>query len=952
MYLGNNPLAGSIPSTIFNNSMLQDIELGSSNLSGSLPSNLCRELPKIQVLYLSFNQLSGKMPSVWHHCKELTDVDLSNNRFSRGSIPADIGNLTTLGSLYLHEDNLEGEIPSSLFNISSLRVLSLQENKLNGSLTEEMFHQLPLLEVFSLADNQFVGSIPKSISNCTMLQELYLSDNSFAGSIPEEIGDLPILGTLSLGNNQLSGSIPSSIFNMSSLSYMSLANNSLSGFLPLHINLEDLEELNLSENQLGGKIPSSISNASKLNYVDLSVNKFNGVIPNALGNLGDLQWLEVAYNNLTTDASTIELSFLSSLNFLQISGNPMHGNLHKSIGNMSNLEQFIADACSIDGKIPLEIGNLSNLFILSLYQNDLSGPIPTTIKGLHSLQYLSLGNNQLQGTIIDELCVINRLSELYITENKLISGVIPACFGNLTSLRKLYLNSNKLNHVPSSLWSLKDILEVNLSDNALTAFLPLDIGNLKAVILLDISKNQISGSIPTAIAGLQNLQTLNLAHNKLQGNIPDSVGSLISLISLDLSQNYLFGMIPKSLESLHDLKFINLSYNRLEGEIPNGGPFTTFTAQSFIFNKALCGNAQLQVPPCRKMKRKRSNANLFFIKCILPIMLSTILVVLFVFLLIRRQRKNDGDPSEVSSSILPATRMISYNELSQATNGFDECNLLGKGSFGSVFKGILPNGMVVAVKLFNLDLELESKSFHAECEAMRNLRHRNLIKIITSCSNFDYKLLVMEFIPNGSLERWLYSHNYCLGFLQRLNIMIDVASALDYLHHGSSPTVVHCDVKPSNVLLDENMVAHVSDFGIAKLLDEGQSKEYTNTMATIGYIAPEYGSKGTISTKGDVYSFGIMLMETFTRKKPTDELFVAGLSMKGWISESSPHAITQFVDSNLLQDERIDDITASVSSIFRMALNCCADLPEERMNMTDVAASLNKIKFMFLKIND
>ncbi|QHO24610.1 probable LRR receptor-like serine/threonine-protein kinase At3g47570 [Arachis hypogaea] len=238
---------------------------------------------------------------------------------------------------------------------------------------------------------------------------------------------------------------------------------------------------------------------------------------------------------------------------------------------------------------------------------------------------------------------------------------------------------------------------------------------------------------------------------------------------------------------------------------------------------------------------------------------------------------------------------------------------------------------------------------------MRNLSHRNLMKIIGCCSSIDYKLLVMEFMPNGSLERWLYSHNHCLDFLQRLNIMIDVASALEYLHHGSSPIVVHCDVKPCNVLLDEDMVGHVSGFGIAKLLGEGQSKEYTKTMATVGYIALEFGSKGIISTKGDVYSFGIMLMETFTRKKPTDDLFVAGLSMKGWISESLSRAIDRVVDSNLLQDEghhHVDDIIASTSSILKLALNCCEDLPEERMNMTDIAASLNKVKAKFLKASD
>ncbi|KAJ1394892.1 Serine/threonine-protein kinase, active site [Sesbania bispinosa] len=232
-----------------------------------------------------------------------------------------------------------------------------------------------------------------------------------------------------------------------------------------------------------------------------------------------------------------------------------------------------------------------------------------------------------------------------------------------------------------------------------------------------------------------------------------------------------------------------------------------------------------------------------------------------------------------------------------------------------------------ALSLFNNDL---SGSIPKTVDGLQSLQYLNLGNNQLQVSKTFWRLLVMEFMPKGSLERWLYSHNYYLDFLKRLNIMIDVASALDYMHHDSSPVVVHCDVKPSNVLLDENMVAHLSDFGIAKLLNDEQSKEYTKTMATLGYIAPEYGSKGTISTKGDVYSFGIMLMETFTRKKPTDELFVDGLNMKGWISESLPHAITQIVDSNLLQDE---------------------DLPEERMNMTNVVASLNQNKVMYLSEN-
>ena len=183
-------------------------------------------------------------------------------------------------------------------------------------------------------------------------------------------------------------------------------------------------------------------------------------------------------------------------------------------------------------------------------------------------------------------------------------------------------------------------------------------------------------------------------------------------------------------------------------------------------------------------------------------------------------------------------RRVSYQELHQATNGFSDSNLLGVGSFGSVYQGTLSDGLSIAVKVFNLELEGAFKSFDIECEVLRNIRHRNLVKIISSCSNIDFKALVLEFMPSGSLEKWLYSHNHFLDILHRLNIMIDVASGLEYLHHGYTTPVIHCDLKPSNVLLDEDMVAHLGDFGIAKLLGEEDSTIQTMTLATIGYMAP------------------------------------------------------------------------------------------------------------------
>jgi LRR receptor-like serine/threonine-protein kinase FLS2 len=410
----------------------------------------------------------------------------------------------------------------------------------------------------------------------------------------------------------------------------------------------------------------------------------------------------------------------------------------------------------------------------------------------------------------------------------------------MTSLRKLYIGNNSFNNmIPFSLWNLTNILEVNLSSNSFVGNLPYEIGNLKVSILLDLSRNKISSNIPTTITSLKNLQILSLAHNKLNGSIPTSLGDdMVGLISLDLSQNMLTGIIPKSLGSLSYLRNLNLSYNRLQGEIPDVGIFKNFTAQSFMNNEALCGNPRLNVPVCdnsHSSKKKKLP-----LKCIIPIVVSSILIVACIIILKVKKRKMVENTLERGLSTLGAPRRISYYEVVQATNGFNESNLLGKGGFGSVYRGALTHGEMIAVKVIDLQSDVKSKSFDTECNAMKNLRHRNLVKIISGVSNLDFKALVMEFMLNGSVDKWLYSNNYCLNFLQRLNIMIDVASALEYLHHGSSFPVVHCDLKPSNVLLDENMVAHVSDFGIAKLMDEGQSKAHTNTLATIGYLAPGY----------------------------------------------------------------------------------------------------------------
>ncbi|GAY68430.1 hypothetical protein CUMW_264040, partial [Citrus unshiu] len=260
--------------------------------------------------------------------------------------------------------------------------------------------------------------------------------------------------------------------------------------------------------------------------------------------------------------------------------------------------------------------------------------------------------------------------------------------------------------------------------------------------------------------------------------------------------------------------------------------------------------------------------------------------------------------------------------------------------------------MEVAVKVFNLQCRRAFKSFDVECEMMKSIRHRNLIKVISSCSNEEFKGLVLEYMPQGSLEKHLYSSNYILDIFQRLNIMIDVASALEYLDFGCSTPVIHCDLKPDNVLLDDNLVAYLSDFGIANLLiGEDQSMTQTQTLATIGYMAPEYGREGRVSTNGDVYSFGIMLMKTFIGKKPTDEIFNGEMTLKHWVNDWLPISTMEVVDANLLSQEDVHFVAKEqcVSFVFNLAMACTVESHEQRINAKEIVTKLLKIRDSLLR---
>ncbi|XP_059638793.1 receptor kinase-like protein Xa21 [Cornus florida] len=784
-------LHGTISPHVGNLSFLKVLSLCHNNFHGQLIHQISH-LRRLKVLNVQANYLEGVIPASIHHCRQLQVICLVMNEFS-GSIPKELSTLSSLRVLYLEQNNLTGTIPSFFANMSSLKWLGLRKNK-------------------------------------------------FHGNIPNEICNVPSLEILNFGRNYLTGSIPPFIFNISSLQHVSLHFNDLSGNLSLSSTNRpsNLKYLNLIVNQLSGNIPSYLSNFSMLNELWPCHNQFTGTVPASLGHLESLTTLCLEHNQLTIEPRSQELGFLTSLSSLKslerltIHDNPFHGILPNSFGNLSSsLLNFDASNCQLMGRIPERIGSFTNLNYLILSGNNFNGSIPSTIEGMKELQRFYLDRNRLEGSIPKEICSLRNLGDIRLHNNSL-SGSIPACIGNVSGLRTLSLHSNSLNSsIPLSLWSLDNMWFLNLSFNSLTT-LDLNIRPLKTLRTIDLSWNQFSGNIPSTLGAFQSLGSINLSGNSFSGHIPESFGNLITLDFMDLSHNNLSGSIPKSLEALPHLKYLNLSYNELSGEIPSGGPFENFTAESFMKNKALCGKPSLQVPPCSGSRTKH-----FPYKYVLPAIVAS--VAICIALLYMVLKKYNGNKVEAqSSNPLDGRdhRLFSYQELCNATNNFCEANLIGIGGFGAVYKGILSDGTNVAVKILNLQLEEAFKSFEAECKVLRTVRHRNLVKVISTCSNMELRALVLQYMPNGSLEKWLYSHNYCLNLLQRVSIMLDVALALEYLHQGQLEPVVHCDLKPSNVLLDEDMVAHVSDFGIAKILAENKTATQTETLGTVGYIAP------------------------------------------------------------------------------------------------------------------
>ncbi|KAL8494475.1 hypothetical protein ACS0TY_025325 [Phlomoides rotata] len=951
--LSTNAFRGPLSKNISKLSKLKDLHLAENHLSGHIPDSISL-IPNLQVLDLFSNSFQGDIPPSLSKLTNLRSLDLRMNYFN-SSIPPELGLCTNLTYLALAQNSLTGILPSSLSNLTKLTNLGLSDNNLHGPIPPDVIRSWTRLTSFQVQNNNFTGEVLSEIGLLKNLSYLFLFNNSFSGTIPAEIGNLVSLLELDLSGNKFSGEIPKTITNLTELSILHLFSNNLTGVIPPDIgNLTLLQDLDLNTNQLSGQLPDSISGLSNLIILSVFSNNLSGSLPRDLGkNMPQLANVSFSENSFTGelppelcssfafDQFTVNnnsfsgplpscLKNCSGLRRVRLEGNQFSGNISEAFGVHPQLEYLALSRNRFSGQLTPMWGQYEQLTNFEADHNQISGVIPAELGNLTLLGVLTLDSNEFTGEFPFELGKLEKLSELNVSNNQL-NGEIPQAIGQLTRLQILGLSANKFTgNIPEVLGNCKGLLSLNLSNNLLSGNIPSQVGELKSLqILLDLSNNLLSGTIPSSLGRLTSLEDLNLSHNNLSGQIPEALSGMISLSIFDFS------------------------YNKLSGEIPTGDRFRNASANAFIGNPGLCGAAE-GLLPCNggsSPSKSQNKGTKILIGVLVPVVSLVILATVIAGCLILRGRARNSDEEAMSrkkyenseSLIWEREGKLTFGDLVQATEGFDEKYCIGRGGFGSVYRADLESGQIVAVKKLNMsdssDIPMTNlKSFENEIRTLTEVRHRNIIKLFGYCSKQGSMYLVYEYVDKGSLGRVMHDDSEAmeLNWGTRVKIVQGVAHALAYLHHDCTPPIVHRDVTVNNILVESGFEPKLSDFGTAKLL-ASDSSNWTTAAGSYGYMAPELALTMKVTEKSDVYSFGVVALEVMMGRHPGE--FISSLSEKAALQSDLDMFLKDLIDQRL--SPPTDQIAEEVVFVVTIALSCIRSRPETRPDMRSVAQELS-----------
>ncbi|GMH18339.1 hypothetical protein Nepgr_020180 [Nepenthes gracilis] len=845
-------------------------------------------------------------------------------------------------SLNLSNLNLGGEVSLALGDLRKIQSIDLQGNKLSGQIPDEILNCASLV-LLDLSDNMLSGDVPFSISKLKKLELINLKNNQLTGPIPATLTQLPNLKILDLARNQLTGEIPRLIYWNEVLQYLGLRGNSLTGTLsPDMCQLTGLWYFDVRGNNLSGTIPDGIGNCTSFEILDISYNRITGEIPYNIGFL-QVATLSLQGNRLTGKIPEV-IGLMQALAVLDLSENELIGSIPPMLGNLTYTGKLYLHGNKLTGPIPPQLGNMSKLSYLQLNDNQLSGTIPSELGNLGQLFELNLANNNLEGPISENISSCTALNHLNVHGNRL-NGSVPSGLQNLESLTYLNLSSNNFQgKIPVELGRIINIDTLDLSSNDFSGQIPPSIGELEHLLTLNLSRNHLVGSIPADLGILRSVLIIDISFNELSGNIPSELGQLQNLVSLILNNNNLHGEIPEQLTNCFSLTTLNVSHNNLSGIVPLSKNFSQFSPDSFIGNPLLCGNWSGSICGSLMPRAKALFSTAAIASLALGIIAFTSMVVIAVCKSDQANQIMDGSNKPVLAFSGPPKLVIlrmdmaihTYEDIMQLTANLNEKYVIGNGASSTVYKCVLKNSRPIAIKRLYSQRQHHLREFETELATVGSIRHRNLVSLHGYSLSPHGNLLFYDFMENGSLWDLLHGplRKVKLDWEVRLKIAIGAAQGLAYLHHDCNPRIIHRDVKSSNILLDENFDAHLSDFGIAKCIQPAKTHASTCILGTIGYIDPEYARTSRLTEKSDVYSFGVVLLELLTGRKAVD-------------NDSNLHQlILSKTDDNTVMESVDPEVLVTCTNLshvrktFQLAFLCTKRHPSERPTMQEVARVL------------
>ncbi|XP_030967701.1 probable leucine-rich repeat receptor-like serine/threonine-protein kinase At3g14840 [Quercus lobata] len=837
------------------------------------------------------------------------------------------------------------------------------------------------------------GVLPRALVKLPYLKSLHLTLNYLSGNIPHEWASTQ-LEFLSLSMNNLSGPLPSFLGNITTLTYLGIENNLFSGMVPLELGkLVNLENLILSANNFSGELPVALTNLTKLTELRISSNNFTGRIPDFFRSWKQLQKLEIQASGFEGPIPS-SISILSNLTELRISDLVGEGSKFPNLSSMRRMWRLMLRSCNITGSIPPYISNMKMIQILDLSFNRLEGSVPD-LRDHKKLEYMYLTSNLLNGPIPDWIMGSdNQVKYLDLSYNSFSESFDPACQDTLQNKNLFKSSSGRdnlildecLKNVPCS----KDrySMHINCGGNAIT------IGNIMY---------EADSELGSSAKFFHEKENWGFSSTGLfwdtDASLSDYIAYNVSILTMNESELYTSARLsPLSFTyyarclakgtynvKLHFAEIVirdNRSFYSLGRRI-----FDIYVQEKLVWKDFDIESSARGVDKA-VVKEHKANVtdNVLMIRfywagkgttaapkrgtygplisaisvesdfsrphdgkkkiSIVVLVGAVVVVLLLIFMILgilwwkgclggRSSRENELKGLDLQ------TGFFTYRQIKAATNNFNAANKIGEGGFGSVYKGILLDGTVIAVKQLSPKSKQGSREFVNEIGMISSLQHPNLVRLYGCCIEGKHLLLVYEYMENNSLAHTLFGPvdgRLKLDWSARQKICVGMARGLAFLHEESTLKVVHRDIKATNVLLDRDLNPKISDFGLAKLDEEENTHISTRIAGTIGYMAPEYALRGYLTDKADVFSFGVVALEIVAGKNnmkyQPNENFVCLLD-KAIVLQQKGN-LMELVDPELGSEFSKKEVIRMI----KVALLCTNPSPAPRPTMTAVVSML------------